>query len=100
MSLSPTPIGSDEMSERPVRLTTCRTSGSSMIASSIRRTVSSDWASDTEGIWNGCTTIEPSSIVGRNSVPSVGARAAATASSTSAPPTTTQGDSAPTECGR
>ena len=31
-----------------------------------------DWVSETEGIWNGCTTMDPSSMLGRNSVPSVG----------------------------
>ena len=77
MSLSPTPIGSEEMSERPVRLTTPTASGNSRIACSMRCTVSSDWVSETDGIWNGCTTIEPSSIDGRNSVPSVGAISAA-----------------------
>ena len=88
-SVISTPIGSVEISARPVLPTTVSTSANDISRCSTSPAISTDSVSDTLGsrmIW---TAMSPSSRRGTNSAPSPPKLATATAKSTAAPPTTT-----------
>ncbi|MNX65859.1 hypothetical protein D3C86_969300 [compost metagenome] len=81
-----TSMGSEATSARPVRVTTASTSGNCLRMFS----TALDWAlalaSDTLGRREAVMTLEPSSILGKNSEPRLGTRASEATRAATAPP--------------